>query len=126
MNNPDERRQSPRLYFSKEDRLHADFIHATDPDFCMSVHILTLSEDGLSFVVPRSEMEEARVGDELTLLRVSHESRLAELHDIKLQIRHLIQGADNLICGAAFRRMKLEDAVALRDFILNNLSRHRS
>ncbi|MBN2432456.1 MAG: hypothetical protein JXQ27_13350 [Acidobacteria bacterium] len=126
MKNSDERRQSPRFYFTKEDGIHADFIHSADPDFCMSVHILSLSEDGLSFVVPRSEMEDAVEGDELTLVRISHDSRLCELQDIKLEIRHLIQGAENLICGAAFRRMKLEHAVALRDFILNNLSRYRS
>jgi hypothetical protein len=126
MNKSDERRQAPRFYFTKEDRLHADFIHPSDPDFCLSAHILSLSEDGLSFVAPQSEMEEVKVGDTMTLLRISHDSILSQVKDIQLEIRHIITGKTNLICGAVFRRMKLEDAVALRDFIMNNLSRYRS
>jgi len=113
-----ERRQCKRAYFTIEDGVFA-VLELPGPDkMSVSTNLLSLSEGGVSFIAHK-EMRNIEQGQQLLLVRVFEPEPLSFIHQIPIQVRHIINEDDmpHLVCGCQFTELGDDARLRIREFV---------
>lgn len=113
-----EKRKSKRTYFTATDGVFA-VIELPGPDkMSLSTNLLSLSEGGISFIAQR-ENNTMEKGAELLLVRVFEPQELSFLHELPVEICHIIEDDElpHVVCGCQFKSIPETLQVKIREFL---------
>jgi len=113
-----ERRVSKRAYFTVEDGVFA-VLELPGPDkMSVSTNLLSLSEGGVSFIAHK-EIRHIEAGQQLLLVRVFEPESLSFIHQVPIEVRHIINEDDmpHLVCGCQFTDIGDDARLRIREFV---------
>ena len=113
-----EKRKSKRIYFTASDGIFA-VIELPGPEkMSLSTNLLSLSEGGISFIAQR-ENSAIEKGAELLLVRVFEPRELSFLHELPVEVCHIIEDEDlpHVVCGCQFTTISAPLKQKIREFL---------
>jgi hypothetical protein len=89
-----ERRRFERLYFKAEDNVKCILSLPNNPEKLLIANITDLSEDGIGFVINKTEYVSITAGDHLILNEVKEKIHLAFFRNIEIEIKWVLNHQD--------------------------------